>query len=222
MRLLLVFFVVFCFIGCTNNAQQPVVNPVPNNFPMINPDDPTSIEKWESSEHNYDNSKIVVVQLRLFQRTLGNSTPKAPKSVALEVSGARKTGPSSAQQATINSLVENETQIHSRVRKAVYDYYQESYPAYKEGWTLGAIMFGGDGDYSDILPEIKTGNELDSLIWISSIHIHPSSGDSQAMGIVYEVPWDEEHGIGILLLKGQVAKIGIAHDAFPLPQPGTE
>ena len=65
-------------------------NPFPPKIPMINPEDPTSINKWESSEHNYDNAKVVVVQLRFFHGALGDSIPKEPQSVDLKVSEARK------------------------------------------------------------------------------------------------------------------------------------
>lgn len=207
-------------VGCSGKIPQrvPGVDNSMSSFPVINPDDPASIEKWESSEYNVFDSKIVIVPLHLFHGKLGDSTPKPAQSVALQVCGARHAGPSSAQQAAIASLVKDEMQLHRVVRTAIYDDYKRSYPVYKEGWSIGSAIYGG-GDFSDVFPEIRAGNELDTLVQIFTIYIHPASRDSSAaIGIECSVPWDEEHDVGLRLSDGEVLEIGTAHVAYPPPQ----
>ena len=157
-----------------------------------------------------------MTELRYLQETLGDSTENPPKPVALHVSGALTTGVSPGQQSAINFLVENEAQIHKAVRDAIYQYYKAHYSTYQQAWSMGAGMFGG-GDFSDVLPPIKTGTELDALVQISTIYIHPSDDEMAAIGIECAVPWDEEHGIGIRLSGTEVADIDTAHVAYPRP-----
>ena len=189
-----------------------------DSVPVINPDDPNSIAQWESSPYNFGNSKICVVKLRFLHGVLGDSRPKQPKSVALQVHEAKTNGIAAEQQLAIDSFIHNEPAIHSSIRDAIYEYYKQSYSAYKEGLSLGAALYGEADEIKDILPEISSGAKLDDLVQFGTVYIHPSVDGSASIGIDFDVPWDEEHGIGLRLREGLVEAIGTAHEAFPVPQ----
>ena len=76
-------------------------------------------------------------------------------------------------------------------------------------------MFGGAEDINSILPQITTGDELDNLVQLGTIYIHPPISGMASIGIDFIVPWDEEHGIGLRLQDGKVETIGTGHEAFP-------
>jgi hypothetical protein len=134
------------------------------------------------------------------------------------VYGAKTNGIAPEQQATIDRLNQDEPAMHAAVREAIYDFYRQSYPAYKQGLALGGRLFGGSEKIADVLPEISTGRELDALVQFSTIYIHPPIQGSSAIGIDFIVPWDEEHGIGLRLIDGKVVAVGTGHEAFPAPQ----
>ena len=208
-------------LGCGGEAPQQVapVNDSPAEaFPIIDPEDPQSIERWEQSRYNIGNSRIHVVELRLFHGTLGDGAPREPKKVPLHVYQARTTGITPEQQAAVDRLVRDEPELHAAVREAIYRYYKNSYSVYKEALSLGAAMFGGAEEIDQILPQITAGDELDDLVQIGGIYIHPAVGGSASIGMDFEVPWDEEHGIGLRLDEGKVAEIGMGHEAFPVPE----
>lgn len=216
MKQILATLTIFSVVGCGSDLAQQGVSI--DSFPVINPDDPASIAKWESSPYNFANAKISVVQLRFFHGFLGDSTPKEVKSVALQLYDAKTNDINPEQQSAIDGFIQDEAAIHSAIRHAIYEYYKESYSAYKEGVSLGAAMFGGADEIKDILPEISSGNELDDLVQFGTIYIHPPVSGSASIGIDFVVPWDEEHGIGLRLQEGQVEAIGTGHEAFPVPQ----
>ncbi|WP_146370889.1 DUF6985 domain-containing protein [Symmachiella macrocystis] len=179
---------------------------------MIDPDNPDSIERWENSSYNLDAAKVVVIKSKYFHGALGNGDPGPEKLVALLVSGAQQTGPSPAQQAAIDAFVANGAEIKRLVRKAIYDYYETVYPVYQEG--IAMHVSGGD-DVSEFLPPIKTGNELDAIVEIATIYVHPEKKGTVSIGIEFYAPWDVEHDLGVRITDGAVTDAGMADVAYP-------
>ncbi len=214
---LLIFLIL---MGCGGNGpnQKPAAQPGGNNplfaIHVLNPDDPESIKKWEESPLNVFSSKIHVVKLKYFHGNLGGLKEKAEKTVALEVSGAKVNGLTDAQRKTIDHLVKNESELFDLVYKAFYKEYKKNYPIYKSAFG------GGAAGMKKLLPAIKNGNELDSIVQIYKIYIHeiPKEG-LVAVGIEFSIPWDEEHDVGVRLLGSKIDEVGIAFTAYPLPLP---
>ncbi len=76
-------------------------------------------------------------------------------------------------------------------------------------------MFGGESDTGDVLPEVIKGDELDRLVTFGRIRVFsPKDGVSKA-GIECGCPWDEEHGLGVLLSGDEVENVGMADIAYP-------
>jgi hypothetical protein len=204
-----------CVLGC-GAAPMPQAVPI-EAFPVIDPEDPQSIARWEASRYNFADAKIQVVKSRFFHGSLGNSKPKEPKSIALQVYQAKTKGITAEQQAAMDDFIKNEEAIHAAVRSAIYEYYKKSYPAYKEGLSLGAALYGGADEIDEILPEITSGQELDDLVQFGTIYVHPLQNGSAPIGMDLVVPWDEEHGMGLRLKDGKVEAVGLGHEAFPVP-----
>ncbi|MGD9128766.1 MAG: hypothetical protein PVH19_15425 [Planctomycetia bacterium] len=165
---------------------------------------------------------VEVVELKFFYGDLGDSTPKSPESVELQVylQDSREIAPE--QQAAIADLVANEQAIHVAVRKALYEHYKETYPHYKKGLQAAIAMFGGSQeDAKAMLPEVLIGNELDHVVQFGNIYIHPVRNGKVAIGVDFIVPWDEDGAMGLLLIDGTVEQIGTAYEAFPWKGEGT-
>jgi hypothetical protein len=212
---LYIFMLISLVPGCTGNSTK--VESTVYDIPIIDPSNLASIERWENSEYNYNGAKITVVELHYFGGAFGDTPSEDATPIALEVCGAKVTGVSAEQQSTIEQLTENEKTVHAAVRAAVYGYYKQTYSDYKSAWSTGAAMFGG-GDFSDVLPVVTKGDELDNLVQLSSIYIHPGTNGVAPIGFDFAIPWDEENGLGVLLQGETVIATGNSYEAMPVPQ----
>ncbi len=65
--------------------------------------------------------------------------------------------------------------------------------------------------------DLATASGLTDLVRISTLHVHPVSRDGiPYVGIEFSCPWDEEHGLGVLLHGTRVVDVGGADTAFLL------
>lgn len=204
-----------CLPGCVPGAAPEAIPA--ESFPVIDPDDPESIARWEASRYNFADAKIQVVKSRFFHGSLGDSRPKELKSIAVQIYQAKTKGITAEQQAAMDEFVKNEEAIHAAVRSAIYESYKQSYPAYKEGMSLGAALYGGAEEIEELLPAITSGQELDDLAQFGTIYVHPPVDGTVQIGMDFIVPWDEEHGMGLRLKDGKVEAVGSGHEAFPVP-----
>ncbi|WP_299464988.1 hypothetical protein [uncultured Gimesia sp.] len=211
-----VLFLFLFFTGCGNMAPLPgnSVNEA-FDFDLTDPDD---IARWEASSYNFYHSKIKVVPLNYFHGLLGSEEAKPPQKVGIEICEAQTNGIAPEQQQALDDFIEHEKEIHAAVRKAVYQYYQEAYPAFKQGSELGKALYGGTEKIDDIIPPIKDGTELDSIVEFTQILIHPVIDGKAPIGIELFGNWDENYGIGIQLLNGEVTDISNAYGALPAPK----
>lgn len=214
----LCFVVLFLFLitGCGNMAPPPG-NPANEAFDF-DLSDPEDIARWEASSYNFHQSKIKVAPLKYFHGVLGNEEPKPVKKVGIEICEAQANGITPEQQQALDYFTEHEEQIHAAVRKAVYQYYKEAYPDFKKGAELGKALYGGTERIDDIIPPIKDGTELDSIVEFTQILIHPVIEGKAPIGIELFGSWDENYGIGIRLLNCEVTDIGNAYEALPAPK----
>ena len=184
-------------------------------YPEIIPSDPASIARWEGSEYNALRSKLEVVSLRCFRDKMTENGHPEAKPVAVEMCGALAAGVAGEQGEALRRLAATEPELYAEVRSAIYDEYRKSYNTYKQVWSMGARMFGGDeNDVRKVLPKIVKGDELDGLISFKTIYLsRPENGVSR-IGIVLNCPWDEEHGMGVVVSNGKVEQVGDAGAAL--------
>ncbi|WP_145211080.1 DUF6985 domain-containing protein [Gimesia alba] len=206
--LLYVVILVMIPAGCSRDVPPP--DDVMNVSSMLELTDPEAIAQWEASADNISHSKIEVVELSYLYDTLGNTEQKSPRAVAVEICEARQNGITPEQQQALDFFVTNEKEIHTTVRKAIYQQYQESYPDYKEAYQQAAELYGGPNNIEEELPPIISGTELDQLIDFAAIRINPAKDGKATIGITAFGEWDI-NGIGIRLLDGKVIEIGNAY-----------
>ena len=65
-----------------------------------------------------------------------------------------------------------------------------------------------------MLPQIVKGNELDGLVSFQTIHLFRGKDGVVRVGIVLDVPWDEENGMGVAIAGGEVEGVGDAGVAY--------
>jgi hypothetical protein len=181
------------------------------NYPDIVPGDPSSIKRWESSQFNAFHSKIEVANLSCFRNRMTEKGHAEAKPVAIHIRGALDSGISPELQAALQQFKNTESELYIKARAAIYAEYRKSYSTYKQAWSLGASLFGGDKtDIEKVLPQIVKGNELDGLISFQTIDLFRAKVGVDRIGIVLDVPWDEENGMGLVIANGQVEQVGDA------------
>lgn len=179
------------------------------------PSDPTSIARWESGQGNVFRSKLEVVPLRCFRDRLTERGHAETKPVVIEIVGGLDAGVAGEPSETLRRFAATEPELYARVRAAIYDEYRKSYSSYKQAWSMGAAMFGGDEiNGREVLPEIVKGNELDGLVSFRTIYVSRPENGMSRIGIVLACPWDEEHGMGVVIANGDVERVSDAGTAL--------
>jgi hypothetical protein len=106
--------------------------------------------------------------------------------------------------ASVVWTVDNLSLLWEALLPAVFSYYQ-------------SICADPDGLDPDDLPAVRAPEDLLPLLGIQGIHVHQVSKNGQPYaGLEFECPWDEEHGLGVLMHGTRVVKIGGADTAFLL------
>ncbi|QKX04115.1 hypothetical protein HN014_04065 [Aquimarina sp. TRL1] len=69
--------------------------------------------------------------------------------------------------------------------------------------------------YEDLMPEIKTISDYKDNLGVAFIHVMDSDKDNHAyIGFELGCSWDDEHGVGVMMHKDRVVKIGLADESF--------
>lgn len=179
--------------------------------------EPNTIVKWEQSEWNVLQSKIEIVKLKYFGGHLKRKDEGQDSLIGVQMCGALSEGIRPAQKKALELLVDNEAEIHRKVREAIYNYYGQSYEVYNKAYKTAHMLYGGV-DYNEILPEIVRGDELDNLVEFQEMLVHPPKDGQSKIGIEFNCSWDEEHGLGVVVCDGEVEQTGMAEIAI-LPYP---
>ncbi len=87
--------------------------------------------------------------------------------------------------------------------------------------SVASMTFDGGAGHSPLFPKIVKGNELDSLVTFNGISVlRPKKGVSR-IGVHLGCPWDEEHGMGILIAGDEIECVGISEVVdLPASEPG--
>ncbi|WP_378184288.1 DUF6985 domain-containing protein [Aquimarina sp. SS2-1] len=69
--------------------------------------------------------------------------------------------------------------------------------------------------YEDFMPEINTIADYKNNLGVAFLHIMDSEKDDHAyVGFELGCSWDDEHGVGVMMHKDRVVKIGLADESF--------
>lgn len=105
---------------------------------------------------------------------------------------------SQAQFNAIKFLKENSVQV----RDTLLDGLLVDYPNVKDV-------------YEDLMPEIKTIADYKNNLGVAFLHVMDCEKHDHAyIGFELGCSWDEEHGVGVMMHKDRVVKIGLAEESF--------
>jgi hypothetical protein len=109
--------------------------------------------------------------------------------------------------SAITWVIEHEASISSAVISSLL----REYPSLQE-------RYGYSGkEKAELMPDIKSAEDLRALIGLTSINVHQVQTDGiPYVGFEFGCTWDEEHGLGILMHGTRTVQIGGADTAFLL------
>ena len=195
--------------GCGGPAAPPFPTAEIPVVPEINPADPASFSRWEASRYNVLRSKIEVVSLACFRDRMTEKGHSGAKPVPLEICDALESGVTAEQRAALQRFTDAESEVYAKARAAIYAEYQKNYSTYKQAWSLGASMFGGEApDIQTVLPKITKGDELDGIVSFAKVYVFRPKDGVVRIGVLLECPWDEENGMGVVIANGEVERVG--------------
>jgi hypothetical protein len=210
LQLLIVLAMVM--ISCKHKKSEELMAnyTVPEKIDLT---DPNSIVKWEQSEWNVLKSKIKVTKLEYFGGRLKRKDEGKAILIGVQMRGALSEGILPAQEKALKELVDNEEEVHGKVREAIYKYYNQSYQDYKKGFEIAQALYG-IRDYTALLPKVVRGDELDDIVEFQEMLVHPPKDGHSKIGIEFNCSWDEEHGLGVVVCDGEVEQAGMAEVAI--------
>lgn len=113
--------------------------------------------------------------------------------------------PCSGQENAWKEFIEQYPAIYQKILSAVFYYYNELRPKY--------IQMGGP--WVKLMPAIENEKHLENLLTLNSITISwPYNSAGVKLGLSYSCAWDEEHGLGVVVVGNEIIKVGSADCAI--------
>ncbi|XRE44881.1 hypothetical protein ACIVBQ_003085 [Tenacibaculum discolor] len=113
--------------------------------------------------------------------------------------------PQGFQKNAINYFYENQEKVLNSICNGII----EHYPKLMEIYSVEEY----DDEYG--FPELKSIEDVKRIIGIGNIHILDDQKDDYSyLGFECGCPWDEEHGLGIIIHKERVIDVGSADISF--------
>jgi hypothetical protein len=109
-----------------------------------------------------------------------------------------------AELSAVYWVIEHEASIS----RALISSLLKEYPSLQE-------RYGYSGkEKADLMPDIKSADDLRKLIGLSSVNVHQVQRDGiPYAGFEFGCTWDEEHGLGVLMHGTRTVEIGGADTA---------
>ena len=112
--------------------------------------------------------------------------------------------PKPGQIEALNYLLENSEIVFLKLAEYAF----EEYPKIKK-------RYYGDEEAPEDMPDLKHVDEIRNLIGVGNIFIHCDEKEGLAnIGFECGCTWDEEHGLGIVMNRTELIRIGQAEEAF--------
>ncbi|GEC93727.1 MULTISPECIES: DUF6985 domain-containing protein [Brevibacillus] len=113
--------------------------------------------------------------------------------IALMISGEQDGKFSEKQYAAYHSLIQSWEQLQQSILQPILDYYEQNY----------------DAGLNENYPLIETAEQLLDYISLVGISIPFAKGlEGRYIGLTFDCTWDEENGLGLLLINEEVARVG--------------
>lgn len=118
--------------------------------------------------------------------------------IALIVNGEEDGKFGEEQYEAYNSLMRDWDNIQHRVLQPILDYYIEK-----------RQELGYDVAFNEYYPLLETTDQLLERITLDGIIVkYPELFEFYEIGLMFDCTWDEENGVGVRLIKGDVIEVG--------------
>lgn len=119
--------------------------------------------------------------------------------------------PTEAQREAMTYHLEHGAAIQSAVLAALLPHYESLRPRY-------ASFLGHEAD--KLMPAVQSPLHLLPLVDLRQVYMHPWTKEGAGyVGLLYGCTWDQEHGLGVILVRGRVFEIGCADISFSFQPP---
>lgn len=111
------------------------------------------------------------------------------------------------QLALANQFCEREEELKDRVYKAIFTHYQEEAEELR-------LQFGEE--YQHLVPQVENIDQLKELVTPTGVYIGELEPTEEAIGLLFECTWEEEHGLGVLINNWKIEEVSHQDVAFTI------
>ncbi len=119
---------------------------------------------------------------------------------------------SDTQKKNYEGFLKMQDQLQPQIMQQVFEYYKNSYAAYKEGWTMGGNF--SKQELEKNLPAPTTPQKLKAFITPSTLFIQDRNSCEEGTFIIeFDCTWDIENGLSVLIKNWKVQEADTAEAA---------
>ena len=120
---------------------------------------------------------------------------------------------SETQKRNFDNFVSKQDLLTPEILQKIFDFYKDSYAAYKSGWTMTGQI--SDKELEKYLPTPTTPENLKPFITPAIIHIQNKKDCKDGtIGIEFDCTWDIKSGLGVLIKDWKVVEASVAHNSY--------
>ncbi|PVE70005.1 DUF6985 domain-containing protein [Priestia megaterium] len=124
------------------------------------------------------------------------------KEIRLSIDAYERTDFSNIQKEAFLSFIQNMENIMNETEKHIYDYYMENYEEYRE-------MIANKSEADQVVPNIYSVSDLKKLVEPTELIVRRvRKNGKRRLGLLCDVSWDIENGIGIKMEDEGVEEVG--------------
>ncbi len=122
--------------------------------------------------------------------------------ILLSVDGDESANFSSIQREAFLHFIQEKTKIMNEVEKQVFEYYWDNYEDYR-------VRLGDESEADKLAPKIECISDLKRLVTPSEFIVRRvRRNGKRRLGLLCEVTWDIDNGLGIKIENEHVEEVG--------------
>ncbi|WKU21108.1 MULTISPECIES: DUF6985 domain-containing protein [Priestia] len=124
------------------------------------------------------------------------------KEILLSVDAYENTDFSNVQKEAFLNFIQDMENIMNKAEKHIYDYYMENYEEYRE-------MIANKSEADQVVPNIHSVLDLKKLVEPTELIVRRvRKNGKRRLGLLCDVSWDIENGIGVKMEDEGVEEVG--------------
>ncbi|MCM3359020.1 MULTISPECIES: hypothetical protein [unclassified Psychrobacillus] len=124
------------------------------------------------------------------------------KEIILSIDGHESADFSNVQREAFINFIQDMKNIMNEAEKLVYDYYSDNYEEYRE-------RLGNKSEADNFAPKVESASDLKSLVKPTELIVRRvRKNGKRRLGLLCDVSWDIENGLGIKIEDENVEEVG--------------